>query len=387
MQSLEGTIAGSLGPHTFFVPLGGTQDRRWEAVNVEVRPRLELASLRLDVESGKCSFALRNNSDVAIRARAAAHWTGKTVPLDIEILAGKEQMLSVDADKEALLLGKNKLEITGLPASSPLQSEALYWPPAPPPAIEKSQWQVLRLDSYYNDQLATVLAHPFWTSNTDYPYAVCRDYMFDHLNGDRRSPPNDLLLRSKVNAQGLFVTHVGIPFAERAEGNNIVALSRTWREFPDHLTVPVGSRARKIYFLISGITFPMQSQIANAQIVVRYAGGKQSKLDLVNPENFDNSWGGFGGSYHYAANGMEVIGAAPPGEVDLMARAMPVAQQTILLGQQGLPETIDYAQWAGPAHADVIDVDCDPSGDIQSVEISVLSNEIIVAVHGITLMK
>ena len=105
----------------------------------------------------------------------------------------------------------------------------------------------------------------------------------------------------------------------------------------------------------------MQSQIANAQIVIHYIDGKESKLDLVNPENFDNSWGGFGGSYHYASNGMEMIGAAPPGEVDLMARAMPVAQQTTLLGQQGVPEILDYAKWAGPAHADIIDVDCDPS--------------------------
>ena len=386
-QSLEGTITGSLGPHTLFVPLGGAQDARWEPVNVEVRPGLEISNPQVDIESGKCTFALRNNTEVAIRARAGASWTGRTFPLDVDVLPGKEQMLSVQGRKEGLLLGKNKLEISGLPGSPRLQSVALYWPPAPPPAIEKTQWQLLPLDSHYNDQLSTVLTHPFWTSSTDYPYAVCRDYMLEHLNGARRSPPNDLLLRSKVNAQGVFVTHVGIPFAERAEGNNLVALSRTWREFPDHLTVPVGSRGRKIYCLISGITFPMQSQIANAQIVVHYVGGKESKLDLVNPENFDNSWGGFGGSYHYAANGMEVIGAAPPGEVDLMARAMPVAQQTILLGQQGLPESIDYAKWAGPAHADIIDLDCDLSAEIQRVEIDVLSNEIIVGVHGITLMK
>ena len=70
-----------------------------------------------------------------------------------------------------------------------------------------------------------------------------------------------------------------------------------------------------------------------------------------------------------------------------MARAMPIAQQMTLLGQQGVPETLDYAQWAGPAHADIVDMDCDPSREIQSAEIQVLSNEIIVAVHGITLMK
>jgi hypothetical protein len=131
----------------------------------------------------------------------------------------------------------------------------------------------------------------------------------------------------------------------------------------------------------------MQSQIPNARIILRYTDGKESKLDLVNPENFDNSWGGYGGSYHYAANGMEMIGTAPEGEIDLMARSIPVSRPGALLGQQGVPEDLDYAKWAGPAHADIIDVDCDPSREIQSAEVTVLSNEIIVAVHGITLMK
>jgi hypothetical protein len=386
-QSLRGIVTGTMGPHTFFALVGETPAARWEPVNVEVRPALEILNPRIDADSGKCTFGLRNNMEVAIRAKASALWAGRAFPLDIDLPPSKEQALSVEGSEEALLLGKNRLQIDGIPDAPKLQAEVPYWPPNAPAAITRIQWQPLRLDSYYNDQLATVLFHPFWTSDTDYPYAVCRDYMLDHLKGDRRSPPNDLLLRSKINAQGIFVTHVGIPFAERAEGNNIVALSRTWRIFPDHLTVPVGKRARKIYFLVSGITFPMQSQMANAQIIIRYSDGKESRLDLVNPENFDNSWGGFGGSYHYASNGMEVIGAAPPGEMDSMARAMPIAQQMALLGQQGVPEAIDYAQWAGPAHADIIDIDCDPSREIQNAEIHVLSNEIIVAVHGITLMK
>jgi hypothetical protein len=386
-QSLSGTITGTLGPHTLFALIGDAQSARWEPVNVEVRQALEILNPSIDADSGKCTFALRNNTDAAIKFKAKALWTGRSVALDIDLPPGKEQTLSVEGSQEALVLGRNRLEIVGLHAAPDLQAEVVYWPPAAPTKIKDAQWQLLRLDSHYNDQLSTVFFHPFWTSDAEYPYAACRDYMLEHLNGDRRTPPNDLLLRSKVNAQGVFVTHVGIPFAERAAGNNIVALSRTWRNFPDHLTMPVGAQARKIYYLISGITFPMQSQIANAQIIVRYNDGKESTLDLVNPENFDNSWGGFGGSYHYAANGAEVIGAVLPNEMDGMARAMPVAQQMNLLGQQGVPETLEYAKWAGPAHADIIDMDCDPSREIQSTEIQVLSNEIIVAVHGITLMK
>jgi hypothetical protein len=211
--------------------------------------------------------------------------------------------------------------------------------------------------------------------------------MLDHLVGDRSGRPNDRRLRARINEQGVFVADNGIPFAQRAEGNNIVALSR-WREFPNHVAVPVGDTARKIYLLISGVTFPLQSQIANVHVVVNYADGGKSDFDLVNPGNFDSSWAGFfGGNYHYAANGMEVIGASSPDETDMMSQQMPVARPVTILDQQGVPESLDYARWATPTHADFVDVDCDPSRRIQTLEVTVLSNEIIVALHGITLLK
>ena len=234
-QSLQGTITGSLGPHTLFALVGDTQDARWEPINVEVRPSLEILNPQVDFKSGICTFALRNNTEVAIRAKAKASWTGRSVPLDIDLLPGNEQVLTVEGRVEGLFLGKNSLEITGLTRVPKLQADVLFWPTKAPSTVRNTQWKLLRLDSYYNDQLSTVLSHPFRPSDTDYHYAPCRDYMLAHLNGARRASPDDVLLRSKVDKQGVFVTGVGIPFAQRAEGNNIVALSRTWREFPDHL--------------------------------------------------------------------------------------------------------------------------------------------------------
>ena len=176
-QSLWGLITGTIGPHTLFVLVGNGQDARWEPVNVEIRQALEILNPRIDSDSGKCTFALRNNTDVPIRTKAILHWAGRAVLLDIDLPPGKEQMFNVKGSEEGLLLGKNRLEIDGLPQTPKLQAEVLYWPPAAPPAIKNAPWQLLRLDSYYNDQLSTVLFHPFWTTGADYPYAVCRDYM------------------------------------------------------------------------------------------------------------------------------------------------------------------------------------------------------------------
>jgi len=387
-RSVSGTVKGILGPHTLFLGVGGTKDSRWEPVNVQVRPAVEILSPHLDFNTGDCDFTLRNNTAMAMEEHGTAHWAGRPTGLDVHLHPGAEERFKVEGNLSALLLGKNLLEIAGLPEASTVRTEVLYWPQTPPVALPTMHWKLLRLDQFYNDSLSTVLFHPFWSSDTAYADPVCRDYMLEHLVGDRSGRPNDNLLRSRVNDKGVFVTHVGIPFAERVVGKNIVALSLTWKSFPDHIVVPVESTARKVYFLISGVTFPMQSQIANACLVINYADGGKTDLDLVNPQNFDSGWAGFfGGSYHYAANGMEVIGNVSRGEEDLMSQSMPVVRPGTILGQQGVPEQLDYHQWAYPTHADIVDVDCDPSRRIQSVEFTVLSNDIIVAVHGITVLK
>jgi hypothetical protein len=386
-HALSGIVKDKPGPHTLFVLVGNAKDSRWEPVNLEVRAPVEILSPQVDLKSGQCRFTLRNNTPSEMKVEGKSLWGGRTTTLDVRLAPGVEGRYTAECDLSALLLGKNRLEIAGLPGVSTLTAEALYWPPASPVTADTAKWKPVALEPFYNDSLSTVLSHSFWTSGADYPYAVCRDYMLAHLVGDRAGRPNDQRLRSRINSQGVFVTGVGIPFAQRAEGNNIVALSR-WREFPNHVVVPVGDTARKIYLLISGVTFPMQSQIANVHVAVNYADGGRRDVDLVNPENFDSSWGGFfGGNYHYAANGMEVIGSPSPDEVDIMSRHMPVTPPGTILGQQGVPEQLDYSKWATTTHADIIDIDCDPSRKIQNVEVTVLSNEIIVALHGLTLLK
>jgi len=385
-QSLSGTVKDSLGPHTFFVRVGDSADSAWAPVDLDVRRPVELLNVRPDLSSGGCSFALRNNAGLAMKGEAKALWAGRTTTLNINLPSGAEQMFTAEGDVAGLLPGDNLLKIVGLPGANEANGKIPYWPQTSQGAAGMN-WKPLPLEAFYNDRLATVLTHPFWTTGTDYPYPVCRDYMLAHLVGERSGRPNDNLLRARVNEQGVFVADDGIPFAQRKEGNSIVALSR-WSEFPDHVAVPVGDTARKIYLLISGVTFPMQSQIANLHVVVNYADGGKSEMDLVNPQNFDSGWAGFfGGSYHYAANGMQVIDALSPDETAMMSRHVAVARPDTILGQLGVPEVLNISQWATPTHADIVDVGCDPSRKIQDIEVTVLSNEIIVALLGVTLLK
>jgi hypothetical protein len=180
----------------------------------------------------------------------------------------------------------------------------------------------------------------------------------------------------------VFLTRYGIPFAQRKQGNNLVALSR-WKEFPNRVEIPVRGSARRIYLLLSAITFPIQSQIANARVTVHYADGSKSELDLVNPDNFDNGWGKFGGTYHYAANGMELLSLTQTRKKE--AHSLLILDQLNLPGLVRIPDLAD--KWEERPHADIIDVDCDARRNIESVELEVLSNEIIVGLLGVTLLQ
>lgn len=385
-NSLSATIGGAVGHHTLFVLVGEGRDSHWEPINIEVRPSLEIVNTEPDFSANVCHFVLRNNTTREVRANVKAHWTGKSTDLAISLASGTERRFRAEGGVSGAFLGKNTLEITGFANESRLSSDVRYWPQHAP--AKQQGWRLLRLDPLLNDSLSEVLFHRFWTA--EYSYSVCCDYMVDHLVGYRSKLPDDRRLRAGVNEKGVFVTQVGIPFAQRREGNNIVALSR-WKEFPDHVEIPVNDFARKIYLLISGVTFPMQSHIANASVLIHYADGGKSTIDLVNPDNFDNGWGGFGGNYHYATNGMEVIADKPPQAADAERAA---AQPVTILGQHGIPDPNEgqkapqvLGATEAPSHADIVDLDCDPTRRIRSVEVKVLSNEIILGLLGVTLLK
>jgi hypothetical protein len=136
-----------------------------------------------------------------------------------------------------------------------------------------------------------------------------------------------------------------------------------------------------MYLLLSGITFPIQSHIANARVTVHYADGGKSELDLVNPDNFDNGWGKYGGTYHYAANGMELLSLTQTRKKE--PHGLQVRDQ---LDMPGLVLE-DPDNWEERPHADIIDVDCAAARKIDSLELEVLSNEIIVGLLGVTLLQ
>jgi hypothetical protein len=168
-QSLSGTIKDRLGPHTLFVRVGGPGDSMWAPVDLEVRRPVEILNVRPDLNSCGCAFVLRNNRGVAMKGEAKVLWAGRTTPLDIDLPLDAEEKFTAEGSVAGLLLGKNFLKIVGLPGANAVTSGVPNWPQTPQVAAQNMNWKLLPLDPFCNDRLSTVLSHPFWTSDTDYP--------------------------------------------------------------------------------------------------------------------------------------------------------------------------------------------------------------------------
>lgn len=122
-------------------------------------------------------------------------------------------------------------------------------------------------------------------------------------------------LRARLDQKGRLVT-VGskTPFQLSTNRNNVLLLGR-WDQLPNQVRLPVDTpRVREVCLLIVGTTYPMQSHIANARVILHYKNGDAEETDLINPYNYDDSIGAFGG-HHYAANEMVELGKDTHAEI------------------------------------------------------------------------
>ncbi len=205
--------------------------------------------------------------------------------------------------------------------------------------------EMISLAKFYNLRIEDIFKQEYVSPKPDR-----RDWIKSNgLSGwnEKTGDPDISSMREKIK-NSVLRTKAGIPFRQAKEGNNAAFVS-LWDNFPNSIRVPVGKSARKIYLLISGTTFPMQSHIANVRITVAYRDGETVQRDLVNPLKYDDGLADFG-YYHYAReNGCEILGK--------------------------------------DSHADIVEMVIDPARIIDYIEFEALSNQVVIGLLGITLVK
>ncbi len=170
-----------------------------------------------------------------------------------------------------------------------------------------------------------------------------------------------------LDGQNRIVTPQGVPFAWNSIEKNI-AFTSMWDNYPHKIEFPVNKKGDAVWFLVSGSTNVMQCQIANAVIRLNYADGKTDSLELIPPVNYWN---------------LSTIDshATAPGQG---SRNDYTSETDKFCMPEKFPETVQLGE---NCRAMLLNLKLRPGVELKSVSLETLSQEVVVGLMGITVMK
>jgi hypothetical protein len=139
---------------------------------------------------------------------------------------------------------------------------------------------------------------------------------------------------------------------------NLLAMA-SWKPYPlpGGAVVPVGFRCGQVWLLLQSYVHPMKNYIPNGEVVLHYAGGRKVVHSLVPPYNLDCYF------QHFSQNGLAVP----------LGRLVPSSA-----GWTPIHEGMSLA------HADALELPCDGSSALESVELRATCSEGVLGVTGMT---
>lgn len=137
---------------------------------------------------------------------------------------------------------------------------------------------------------------------------------------------------------------------------NMLALS-SWRPYPlpAGAVIPVGVRCERLWLLLQNYVHPMKNYIPNGEVVLRYAGGHEVVESLIPPFNLDCYF------QHFSRKGVPVP-----------------------LGKLGQSSFIHGGMLF--AHADALEIPCDGSALLESIELRATCSEGLIGLVGMTML-
>ena len=174
-------------------------------------------------------------------------------------------------------------------------------------------------------------------------------------------------IKNLLDGQNRLVTPQGVPFSWKADTNN-VAFTSIWDRYPKKIDFPISKTGNAIYFLICGSTNVMQCQISNAVIYLNYADGKKDSLELIPPVNY---WNLSTIDSHATAPGQ---GSRTDYTSEVDRLCMPAK----------FPETVRLGE---NCRAMLLNLKLRKDVELKSVTLETLSQEVVVGLMGITILK
>jgi hypothetical protein len=174
-------------------------------------------------------------------------------------------------------------------------------------------------------------------------------------------------VKDMLDDKNRLMTPQGVPFKWNGESKNITFTSM-WDNYPAKIEFPVNSKGNAVYFLVSGSTNVMQCQIANAVIRLNYADGQTDSLELVPPVNY----------WNLCAIASYAKESDKPPRFDYTSEIDKFCLPAIL------PERVQLGE---NCRAMLLNLKLRKDVVLKSMTLETLSQEVVVGLMGITLMK
>lgn len=264
-----------------------------------------------------------------------------------------------------------EFEIRAAPAPAPVFTTDWQTPVSAPDRCEP-----LALAPLFNDRVAQLFRHDYLAPRpAGASLALARNGYGTWTHPHDTFELDDAGLRAVAAAHGgRVLLPNGVPLATPggADAPNVAFVSR-WENFPPELTAPLAGRARKLYLLLAGSTWAMQSRLDNGEIVVAYRDGSTTRLALENP----TTWWPIDQDYFVDDFAFARAGGLPL-RVDLKTGAVRVLD----------PATFKGAGRPVPGGAaTVLDLTLDPAKELQSLTVRALANDVVIGLMSATLER
>jgi hypothetical protein len=154
--------------------------------------------------------------------------------------------------------------------------------------IVVSKCEPISLNAYYNAKVTDVFKQTYMSPRSQYPTLQLPVQGIGNWCYPKVNPViSDSGFRQKSMIDGLFHLNDKISFKTATDKsfNNIIYTS-LWDNYPDSVNIPLNGKGKYITLLMTGTTNPMQSQMENGLVTVRYTDGSSTSLSLRNPENW-----------------------------------------------------------------------------------------------------
>lgn len=228
----------------------------------------------------------------------------------------------------------------------------------------------------FNDQVARIFSHDYVSPRR--PGVVLgipkQGFGFWTGPGATFAVDDSGLRRIAAKNGGRIELPNGVPIVTPGEtGSANVAFVSQWDNFPRELDVPLSGRAAKIYLLMAGSTWGLQSRIDNGEVVITYTDGSTARLALENP----TTWWPIDQDYFVDDFAFRRTGGYPV-RLDLKTGSLRMLDlASCQTGHRTIP---------GGA-ATVLDFELDPAKELKSLTVRALANEVVIGLMSATLQR